>query len=428
MITTATILLWGEKIGAVAWDGEQALGSVEFTKSYYEQPWDIAPLMMPKSQPRIFTFKEHQNNNTYKGLPGLLADVLPDKYGSALINAWLSAEGRPANSLNPVELLCYIGKRGMGALEFEPATKETNNKSLKLEIDGLVAIAQQILEQRNNFKTNLNNETEKGLHDIITVGTSAGGARAKAIVAYNEKTGEVRSGQAEAPKGFEQWLIKFDGVTDTELGGTYGYGRVEMAYYLMATACGIEMNECRLLEEHGRAHFMTRRFDRVENTKIHLQSLCAIAHYDFEQVGAYSYEQVFEVMRKLRLPYPEAEQQYRRMVFNILSRNCDDHTKNIAFLMNKSGEWKLSPAFDICHAYRPGSIWVSLQSLSMNGKREKFMLDDFLSVAKQMNIKKPKEIIEEISGAIKQWKKYATQAGVDQKLTESIEKTLIKTF
>ncbi|MCX6189408.1 MAG: type II toxin-antitoxin system HipA family toxin [Bacteroidetes bacterium] len=424
MITTANVILWGKKIGVVAWNNQQGLGTFEFTKLYYEQAWDVAPLMMPQSQKRVFGFLDLKNNNTFKGLPGLLADVLPDKYGSALINAWLGATGRPANSMNPVELLCYIGNRGMGALEFEPAYTELNNKATKIEVDGLVTIAQRIIDKRNTFKTNLKNEIENGLLDLITVGTSAGGARAKAIIAYNEKTGEVRSGQTNAPPGFEHWLIKFDGVTDVDLGGSQGFGKVEMAYHLMAKACNITMSECRLLKEHGRAHFMTRRFDREADSKIHLQSLCAMAHFDFENIGVYSYEQVFEVMRRLRLPYLDAVQQYRRMVFNVFARNCDDHTKNIAFLMHEDGEWCLSPAYDLCHAYRPGSPWVSLQSLSINGKRENISLEDFIAVAKKMNIKKPKEIITQIQNVIKQWKNFAKEVGVEKKLRDSIEKTL----
>ncbi len=428
MITTANVMLWGKRIGVVAWNSEQRLGTFEFTKAYDEQPWDIAPLMMPKRQKRIFGFLELKNNNTYKGLPGLLADVLPDQYGSALINAWLGAAGRPTNSLNPVELLCYIGNRGMGAMEFEPTLTEPNTKAIKLEVDGLVTIAQRILNQRNAFKTNLKKETEKGLLDLITVGTSAGGTRAKAIIAYNEKTGEVRSGQTNAPRGFKQWLIKFDGVTDVELGGSHGFGRVEMAYHLMAKACRITMSECRLLEEHGRAHFMTRRFDREANAKLHLQSLCAMAHFDFEKVGVYSYEQVFEVMRRLRLPYQDAEQQYRRMVFNVLARNCDDHTKNIAFLMHPNGVWSLSPAYDLCYAYRPGSPWVSMQSLRVNGKRENITIEDFIAVAKKMNIKKPNEIITQIQNVLKQWKTFAKEVGVEKKLIDSIDKTLVLRF
>ena len=265
---------------------------------------------------RIFTFKELRDIKTFKGLPGLLADVLPDKYGNALINAWLTRQGRASDSLNPVEMLCFIGNRGIGALEFEPVISKGNETTSKIEISNLIEIAESILTGRKDFSTKLAPNEEKSLLDILKIGSSAGGARAKALIAYNPKTQEVRSGQADAPKGFTQWLIKFDGVTDTQFGASSGYGRVEMAYHLMAIDAGIEMMECRLLEEHGRAHFMTKRFDREpENKKLHLQSFCAMQHYDFNEINLYSYEQLFETMRLLGLPYPQAEELYRRMVF-----------------------------------------------------------------------------------------------------------------
>jgi serine/threonine-protein kinase HipA len=352
--------------------------------------------------------------------------VLPDKYGNTLINAWLARQGRPENSMNPAEMLCYIGKRGMGALEFEPSTSDIKNSSTQIEIENLVLFAKEVLGKRKNFATDLNRDEEKALIDILKIGTSAGGARAKAVVAFNPVTQEVRSGQTDAPVGFSHWLLKFDGISDQQIGSSHGYGRVEMAYHLMATACGIEMTECRLLEENGRAHFMTRRFDRpTEKTKIHFQSLCAIAHYDFQNITSYSYEQLFQVMRLLRLPYPAAEQMFRRMVFNVIARNCDDHTKNFGFAMDQSGAWSLAPAFDVCHAYRPGSFWVSQQSLSVNGKRQNISREDLLVVAKQMNIKKANQIVNEINDEVNNWKKYATQTGVDSKLISSIEGTFL---
>ncbi|HAS59088.1 MAG TPA: toxin HipA, partial [Algoriphagus sp.] len=357
---------------------------------------------------------------------GLLADMLPDKYGNQLINAWLVQNGRPSDSLNPVELLCFIGKRGVGALEIKPALRTETGRASSLELESLVGIAQKVLNSKENFQTDLSLEEEEALADILKIGTSAGGARAKAVIAFNPKTGEVKSGQVKAPKGFSHWIIKFDGVHDSQFGATAGYGRVEMAYYLMAKEAGIEMNECRLLEENGRAHFMTKRFDRTDSgEKIHMQSLCGIRHFDFNQVGVYSYEQVFETMRMLRLTYPEAEQQFVRMVFNVLARNCDDHTKNFAFLMDQSGKWALSPAYDICHAYRPGSIWVSRQSLQVNGKREEITDSDFLEVAKKMNIKRPEEKIEQVKQAVKRWKEFAVEAKVEPRLRDSIQETLL---
>jgi len=427
-MNTAFINIWGERVGAVSWDENRRIASFEFIADFPDHQWDIAPLEMPIAQAgRIFNFPELGNSTTVKGLPGLLADVLPDKYGNALINTWLVRNGRPAGSMHPVEMLCFIGNRGMGALEFEPVTPKTSDVATTIEISGLIDIASTILNNRQEFSTKLSKDEEKALLDILKIGTSAGGARAKALIAYNEETNEVRSGQTAAPKGFEQWLIKFDGVHDSQFGESYGYGRVEMAYHLMAIDCGIEMMECRLLEEHDRAHFMTRRFDRIENgDKLHVQTWCAMSHLDFQNVGAYSYEELFQTMRSLGLPYPQAEQLFRRMAFNVIARNCDDHTKNFAFTMDKKGEWELSPAYDICHAYRPGSIWVSQQSLSVNGKREGIDRADLMAVAKQMNIKKADGLVTEVQGVVDNWMKYASDTKVEKELSKAIAATLLK--
>lgn len=425
---TAYINIWNKRVGAVSWDDQRKLGSFEFDPSFAANGWDVSPLKMPiERKGQIFSFPELSGSTTYKGLPGMLADVLPDRYGNTLINTWLARNGRQPDSMHPVEMLCFTGNRGMGALEFEPISPKSADSATKIEIDSLIEIAQNILNNRNSFHTSLPKNEEKALTDILKVGTSAGGARAKALIAYNEKTGEVRSGQASAPKGFNQWLIKFDGVHDTQFGASSGYGRVEMAYYYMAIACGIEMTECRLLEENNRAHFMTKRFDRIhEKEKIHAQTWCAIDHKDFQQVGDFSYEELFQTMRILGLPYQRAEQLFKRMVFNVVARNCDDHTKNFAFTMDKSGRWDLSPAYDICHAYRPSSIWVSRQSLSINGKREHINRNDIRILAEQMNIKKPNELIEEVTQSVNNWNKFAKQVEVDKKLTVAIQKTLLK--
>jgi serine/threonine-protein kinase HipA len=428
MISTAFINIWNKRVGAIAWDSKAELGSFEYDKDFYKNNWDLSPIKMPLdgSRNRIFSFPELRGNKTFKGLPGLLADILPDKYGNALINTWLSRNGRATNSLNPVEILCFIGSRAMGALEIEPSQPKSPKGSSKVEIEDLVQIAEEILTGRKNFNANLNNQEEKALQDILKIGTSAGGARAKALIAYNPNSGEVRSGQANAPKGFSHWLIKFDGVTDKQFGASSGYGRVEMAYYRMAIDAGIEMEVCNLLEENGRAHFMTRRFDREPGKgKVHMQSFCAMQHYDFNEITLYSYEQLFETLRILGLPYPQAEQLYRRMVFNVMGKNCDDHTKNFSFLMNNKGEWRLSPAFDVCHAYRPGSDWVSQHALSINGKRKDITKKDLLKVAEQMNIKRSAIIIEEIAEIISNWAKYASEVDVDQKLKTAIDKTLL---
>ena len=432
MVVAAEIWLWDKLAGAVLWDESQQLASFEFSPGFLRLGLDISPIKMPLAQGRtVFQFPELRKSrgdvfDTFKGLPGLLADMLPDKYGNQLINTWLVQNGRPADSLNPVEQLCFIGKRGVGALEIKPSLRNEAAKSSNLEIDSLVNIAGKILNSREDFQSDLSSQEQEALTDILKIGTSAGGARAKAVIAYNPKTGAVKSGQVKAPAGFSYWIIKFDGVHDSQFGASAGYGRVEMAYYLMALEAGIEMTECRLLEENGRAHFMTKRFDRTDKgEKIHMQSLCGIRHFDFNRVGEYSYEQVFETMRMLRLTYPEAEQLFIRMVFNVLARNCDDHTKNFAFLMDQNGKWKLSPAYDICFAYRPGSIWVSSQSLTVNGKREDIRDSDFLEIAQKMNIKKAQEKIEKVKSAVSKWDQFGKEVGVDSSLHKAIKNSLL---
>ena len=427
MITAAYINLWGQRVGAIAWNDETNVSTFEYDPVFIKQSLDIAPIKMPiaKAVNQLFSFSELARSNTFKGMPGLVADVLPDRFGTTLINTWLAQNNRPADSMNPVEMLCYIGTRGMGALEFEPAQAKGPNTATAISIESLVDIARKALNARDGFATNM--ENNKALFDILKVGTSAGGARAKAVIAYNEKTGDVRSGQSNAPKGYKHWLLKFDGVTDYQMGNTKGYGRVEMAYHLMAKDCGIDMMECRLLEENGRAHFMTKRFDRTKNNeKLHVQTFCALMHYDFNEIDSYSYEQLFELMRTLRLPYPQAEQLYRRMVFNVVARNCDDHTTNFSFTMDKTGTWNLSPAYDVCHAYRPDSVWVSHHALSINAKRQNITRADLLSVAKQMNIKKADAITDTVVEVVSNWNSYAKQTKVTPKLREAINSTLLK--
>jgi len=428
MIENAYINIWDKRIGAIHWNQNSGLADFEFDPDFLQQQLDVAPIKMPIGTAigRIFSFPELAGNSTFKGLPGLLADVLPDRYGNALINAWLARVGRPSGSMNPVEMLCFTGKRGMGALEFEPVVPKSADQATKVEIGSLAEVAQQILSGRQFFQTDLSNDEQKALSDILKIGTSAGGARAKAVIAYNPETGEVRSGQSNAPEGFSHWLLKFDGVDDSQFGATYGYGRVEMAYYLMAVDCGIEMMECRLFEENGRAHFLTRRFDRLPNNeKLHVQTFCAMMHYDFNDIYSYSYEQLFQTMRMLRLTYPDAEQMYRRMVFNVMAQNCDDHTKNFAFIMNQQGEWCLSPAYDVCHAYRPGSVWVNKHALSINGKRQGITRDDLLEVGRQMNVKKASVVIQQIAETVAKWHEYAEQVNVETKLRDAIGDTLL---
>ncbi|TWI20341.1 type II toxin-antitoxin system HipA family toxin [Sphingobacterium siyangense] len=426
MVKTAFVKLWGKRIGAVAWNEEQELGFFEYIPNFISDKLEVALVKMPLST-RIYSFPELRNTATFKGLPGLLADSLPDKYGNELINIWLARNGRPENSMNPVELLCFIGNRGMGALEFEPTTLPVTGNSQSIELSSLIDTTMKLLESRENFEAHTDHDMQDVLLDVLKMGTSAGGARPKAIIAYNEATGMIRSGQTLQEPGYEHWLIKFDGVKDTQFGVTYGYGRVEMAYYKMATDAGINMMESRLIEEEGRAHFMTKRFDRKNgNQKLHVQTFCAIQHYDFNKISSYSYEQLFQTMRQLGLSYGEAEQMYRRMVFNVFARNCDDHTKNFAFLMEKDGKWKLAPAYDVCHAYRPDSDWVSQHNLSINGKRKDFVKDDLLIIAKQNSIRNPEGIIDEVLETVNQWPEYAKKYSVEEKLATAIDATLIR--
>ena len=431
-MNVAEVKIWGELAGAVAWDERTGYATFEYDPKFKQLGWDLSPFQMPihatKSQ---FFFPElrkdiNSQNNTFKGLPGLLADALPDKYGNQLINLWLAQQGRPQDSMNPVEMLCFIGTRGIGALEFEPAVLKENKLTFSIEIESLVDTAQRILNQREAFVINLKKDEEQAVLQILKIGTSAGGARPKAVIAWNEKTGEVKSGQTKAPKGFEHWLIKLDGVSDVQVGASHGYGRVEMAYYNMAKACGIEMMPCRLLEENGRAHFMTRRFDREGgDVKHHVQTFCALKHFDYNLVTSFSYEQLFQCMRELKLTYADAEQMFRRMVFNVIARNCDDHTKNFSFLLKQGGRWELAPAYDICHAYRPGSEWVSQHALSINGKRKDISKDDLLTIGISIRCKKASEIIDEINNTVNQWKRFADQVQVVPKLRDEIGKTLL---
>ena len=430
MVDVAEIKIWGELVGAVRWDNEKQLAYFQYDKKFLSKEWELSPIKIPvKNGDTIYSFPElrakHNEENTFKGLPGLLSDALPDKYGNQLINMWLAQNGRPANSMNPVEQLCFIGSRGMGAIEFEPAQLTPSKKAFDIELTSLVNAAQKMLSNKEWFVTNLKEDEQKALSEILKVGTSAGGARPKAVIAFNEKTGEVKSGQTDAPKGFEHWLLKLDGVSDTQFGESSGFGRVEYAYYLMAKDSGVEMMECRLLEEENRAHFMTKRFDREGgDVKHHVQTFCGIQHYDYNNMQSFSYEQLFQTMRLLRLPYPDAEQMFRRMVFNIMATNNDDHTKNFSFRLKKGGKWELSPAYDVCYSYDPSSVWVSQHALSVNGKRKDFTREDFITIARANNIKRADIIIDEIKVVVCNWKRYAEDVKVSKKLTSTIFENL----
>ena len=434
-LTVAEIYLWGSLVGYVSWNEKAGLASFEYDHEFVDYaPVEVAPIKIPRKK-GIYSFPELARG-TFHGLPGFLADSLPDKFGNALIDVWLSTKGRKSGSFNPIERLCYIGERGMGALEFKPAKYKGRLSSVPIEIEDMVKLASAVLTNKTKLKENLKfkdeNKLSVALTNLLVVGTSAGGARAKCIIAYNEKTGDVRSGQIKTTKDYTYWLLKLDGVSnnrDKELIDPQGFGRIEYAYYLMAKDCGIEMSESRLLEENGRAHFMTKRFDRLEGgEKIHMQSLCAMGHYDFNMAGGYSYEQALEMIRTVvRLDTKVAlEQQFRRAIFNIIGRNQDDHTKNIAFLMDRRGIWKLSPAYDMAYSYNPAGEWTSKHQMSLNGKRDEFTMEDLIEFGAKADIKKMQatKIIKEIENVFSRWTMYAENAGVFKEHTELILNSL----
>ena len=429
MSTVAEVRLWGSTIGAVALEDGDSAATFEYDPSFTGSGIEIAPMMMRLSD-RVFSFPDLRPE-TFHGLPGLLSDSLPDRFGNALIDAWLATQGRSPESFTCVERLCYTGNRGMGALEFHPATGPRSREATRVQVDRLVELASEVLSNRNNLQASFAARSKaNALRDILRVGTSAGGARAKVVIAWNPSTNEVRSGQVDAGEGFEHWLLKFDGVTgnkDRELEDPKGYGAIEYAYYQMATDAGVQMSECRLFEENGRRHFMTRRFDRLPGgDKLHMQSLCAMAHFDFNQAGAYSYEQALQVIRRLNLPMSEVEEQFRRMVFNIIGRNQDDHVKNIAFLMDRTGHWSLSPAFDMTYSYQPSGRWTSSHQMTLNGKRDNFSMEDFKACAKAISMKRGRAqaIINKVREVVTRWCEYAEEAHIPPDLRTKIQRTL----
>jgi serine/threonine-protein kinase HipA len=425
-MTSSAIELYETTIGAVTWDPERELGVFEYAPEFLGSGIEISPITLTLGAGR-FSFP-HLPRETFKGLPGLLADSLPDKFGNLLIDQWLAQQGRRPESFDPVERLCYLGTRAMGALEFRP-TLMPDFPPETLHLEALVQLANDALASRESLHANFSQPPE-ALATILRVGTSAGGARAKAVIAWNPKTGEIRSGQVQPSQGFEPWLLKFDGVSanrDKELNDPLGYGRIEYAYHLMARAAGITMSDCRLLEENGRAHFMTRRFDRgPAGEKFHMQSLCAMGHFDFNQAGAYSYEQAFQIARRLNLPQPDLTELYRRALFNILARNQDDHTKNIAFLMDRRGGWRLAPAYDLIYAYNPTGAWTHRHQMSFAGKRDNFITGDLIGAAGAANLKpaRAKVIFHEIHTAVSNWQAYAESAKIPHEWTLEVKKNL----
>ena len=418
----AQVYLWGTRIGFVAFDDTTGLGSFEYDTAFLASGIEVSPIMMPLSG-RVFVFPELPRKS-FHGLPGLLSDSLPDKFGNAVIDAWLRRQGRSPESFNPVERLCYTGSRGMGALEYVPALGPNPKESESIEIDGLVKLASDILQDRESMHIQY---TENAMAEIIKVGTSAGGARAKAVIAWNKETGDIRSGQIQAGDGYEYWLIKFDDVKgngDKEGDDGPQYTKIEYAYYLMAKDAGIQMSECQLFHENGRSHFMTRRFDRdlITGAKYHMQTLGGIAHFDFNQPSAYSYEQAVEVMRRLRLSNKEISQFFRRMVFNVFARNQDDHVKNISFLMDRTGKWSLSAAYDMTYAYNPGGTWTGAHQMTINGKQSAIDMQDLLTSGHIMGLRKAEidSIIADVRTSLSKWDQFAESAGLPEQITGKI--------
>ena len=418
-------------MGAVSMDDQPGEPSVrrhaifQYTPEFAASGIEVAPIAMPL-RPQIYEFPALPRP-AFHGLPGLLADSLPDRFGNALINAWLATQGRRPEEFSAIERLCYTGTRGMGALEYAPAIGPKPRRATKLHVDALVQLASEILTHRENLAGFFSDAKRRdALTEILRVGTSAGGARAKAVIAWNPDTNEVRSGQLPTAPGFTHWLLKFDGVAgnkDKELEDPRGYGAIEFAYSLMAKAAGITMTECRLLEENGRRHFMTRRFDRLDDGgKLHMQSLGALGHFDFNQAGAYSYEQAFLTIRQLGLPMAAMEEQFRRMLFNVVARNQDDHVKNIAFLMDKSGQWSLAPAFDVTYSYNPSGSWTGSHQMTLHGKHDAFLRADLRAAGKSAGLKQGRAdaLLDEVLAAVERWPELAAEAGVPDDVAERI--------
>jgi len=413
--------IWGRRVGAVAWDEQSGLGSFEYSDVFQRSGLGLSPLMMPLGS-AIYRFPELRTE-AFRGLPGMVADSLPDRWGTTLVDTWLELQGRSRESFNPVERLCYVGSRGMGALEFRPATRGMG-RSETLEVDSLVDLARDVLAMRAGESVALDDE---GLAALLQVGTSAGGVRAKAVIAWNPETNETRSGQVTAPAGFQYWIIKFDGVgsTDGEFTDPKGYGRVEYAYHSMATDAGIDMPEARLhVDAEGRAHYMTRRFDRTDTgEKIHAQTLQAIAHLDYNQAGAHSWETALRVTRRL-CGAADVDRLYRRLVFDVVARNQDDHTKNISFLMDPDGRWALSPAYDLTWAYNPASLWTGRHQMTIAGKRDSITRSDLVDVGEAVGAHRPRDVITDVVDAVGRWPEHSAASAVPEALHQAVTASL----
>lgn len=434
VIEVVTVKYNEQDVGAVSFDTETGIGAFEFESRFIKSGIELSPIKMPLSK-KIYSFPEN-TNETFKGLPGMIADSLPDDFGNAVMNAWIASQGKSPTDITPLQRLQYTGKRGMGALTYSPAIQRKSlNRSQQIEIQSLISIAQEILNKREKFQVTLGSqgqEDKEAMMALLSVGMSAGGARAKAVLAFNSDFTQVKSGQTNAPEGFTHFVMKFDGVSEKHkdketFGDPLGYGTMEYVYHLMAKACGISMMPCRLLNEGNRRHFITQRFDRKGNQKIHVQTLNGIAHVDYKKVGSYSYEELFSLARELKLTQDDAIQLCKRMVFNIIARNHDDHSKNIGYMLDSQHNWHLAPAYDLAYSYKPGSPWVSSHWMKLNGKREQFIREDFYRLEKISPIftkRKIDHIIEEITEHVSQWKDLAIEHSVPKSLIKVINSNL----
>ena len=423
----AEVFLWGTRIGVVLQEDAADVPRFNYDSKFIRSGIEVSPLMMPLSG-RIYSFPE-LNVRSFYGLPGLLADSLPDKFGNKLIERYLADQGRSVQDFSAVERLCYTGTRGMGALEYVPALGYEDQKKRKVDLDALVQLASDILTERDLIHVKAD---DHAMEQILQIGTSAGGARAKAVIAWNRQTGDIRSGQVEAGDGYEYWLIKFDGVKNNKDKGDKAdapsYTRIEYAYYLMAKEAGIKMSHCELYEDGGRYHFLTKRFDKdLQNRKLHMHSLGGMAHFDFNEPGLHSYEQACDVIYRLGMGQPEVEELFRRMVFNVLGSNLDDHVKNISFLMDRSGEWHLAPAYDVTYAFDPGNFWLARHQMSVNGKTEHITESDLKETGSRMNISKRKteKIINQVQITVSKWETFAEKARVPEEVMAEIRRNLM---
>ena len=403
------VRIWRRAVGAVALDPGLGYYAFEYQPAFVRSGIELAPLTMPlgeASEPFVFTDLPEL---TYRRLPGMLADALPDAFGNALIDAWMAREGVSKAQITSLDRLSYMGRRGLGALEFKPARgPKAAKSSAAIEMAALVESARRAVQGELDTDAH----AEAALAQIIQVGTSAGGARAKAVVAWNPATAEIRAGQFDVQAGFEHWLLKFDGVgVDERLGVSRDYGRIEYAYHLMARAAGIAMSPCRLLEENGRAHFMTKRFDRDGNAKHHLQTLCGLAHLDYRQKATHDVSQFLMTIGRLRLGYPALEEGFRRTAFNVMTANCDDHSKNAAFLLREGGG-ELAPAYDVTYAYNPTGEWTYQHLMSVNGKFAGITRDDLMAVADRFGVGTAPQVMRQVAEAVSSWPEFAAQAGV----------------